>query len=100
MMGGVGLSADIYLPDKEGKYPVLLMRTCYGKCSFDLSNDEAKEFIRFLWKGDAMVIQDCRGRYDSEGEFYIEIYDFDDGYDTIEWCGTQKWSNGKVGMFG
>lgn len=101
MRDGVRLSADIYLPDREGKYPVLLMRTYYGKCNFDLSNDESREFIRFfVERGYAMVIQDCRGRYDSEGEFYIEIYDFDDGYDTIEWCGTQEWSNGKVGMFG
>jgi len=101
MRDGVRLSADIYLPDKEGKYPVLLMRTYYGKCDHDLSNKEMKEFIQyFVERGYVVVIQDCRGRYDSEGEFYIEIYDFDDGYDTVEWCGTQEWSNGNVGMFG
>lgn len=101
MRDGVRLSADIYLPDKEGKYPVLLMRTYYGKCHSDLCSKEMKDFIHyFVERGYVVVIQDCRGRYDSEGEFYIEIYDFDDGYDTLEWCGTQEWSSGNVGMFG
>lgn len=98
MRDGVRLSADVYMPDKEGRYPVLLMRTYYGKCNI---TGEMKEFISyFVKRGYVVVIQDCRGRYDSEGEFYPEIYDFDDGYDTIEWCATQEWSNGKVGMFG
>jgi len=101
MRDGVRLSADIYLPDKEGKYPILLMRTYYGKCNSDLCSKEMKDFIHyFVERGYVVVIQDCRGRYDSEGEFYIEIYDFDDGYDTVEWCGIQEWSNGNVGMFG
>lgn len=98
MRDGVRLSADVYMPDKEGEYPVLLMRTYYGKCN---ATSERKEFISyFVERGYVVVIQDCRGRYDSEGEFYIEIYDFNDGYDTVEWCATQEWSNGKVGMFG
>jgi len=101
MRDGVRLSADVYLPEKEGRYPVLLTRTYYGKCNSDLTDEEMKEFIHyFVERGYVMVIQDCRGRYDSEGEFYIEIYDFDDGYDSVEWCGTQEWSNGNVGMFG
>lgn len=101
MRDGVRLSADVYLPDTDGKYPVLLMRTYYGKCNSDLAEKEMEEFISFFVKhGYAVVVQDCRGRYDSEGNFYIEIYDFDDGYDTVEWCATQEWSNGKVGMFG
>jgi len=98
MRDGVRLSADVYMPDKLGKYPVLLMRTYYGKCNV---TSEMKEFVSyFVEHGYVVVIQDCRGRYDSEGEFYIEISDFNDGYDTVEWCATQKWSNGKVGMFG
>ncbi len=101
MRDGIRLSADVYRPDQEGKYPVLLLRTYYGKCNRDLGDADLKEFIYyFVTRGYVVVVQDCRGRYDSEGEFYIEIYDFDDGYDTIEWCGTQEWSNGKVGMFG
>jgi putative CocE/NonD family hydrolase len=101
MRDGVRLSADVYLPDKDGKYPVLLMRTYYGKCNNDLASGGIGEFVTyFVERGYAVVIQDCRGRYDSEGEFYIEIYDFDDGYDTVEWCAKQEWSNGRVGMFG
>ena len=101
MRDGVRLSADVYMPDKEGKYPVILIRTYYGKHKMDLSNEEWGEFITyFVSRGYVVVIQDCRGRYDSEGEFYIEKYDFDDGYDTVEWCAKQEWSNGNVGMFG
>lgn len=101
MRDGVQLSADVYLPHRDGKYPVLLTRTYYGKCNKDLNEKEMGEFITyFVARGFVVVIQDCRGRYDSEGSFYIEIYDFDDGYETVEWCATQEWSNGKVGMFG
>jgi len=101
MRDGVRLSADVYLPDKDGRYPVVLTRTYYGKCNRDLTEKEMGEFVRyFVERGYVVVIQDCRGRYDSEGQFYIELYDFDDGYDTVEWCATQEWSNGKVGMFG
>jgi len=101
MRDGVKLSADIYLPDAEGQFPVLLTRTYYGKCNWDISRSRGKEFIEyFVSRGYVMVIQDCRGRYDSEGKFYIEIYDAEDGYDTYEWCGSQPWSNGKIGTYG
>ena len=48
----------------------------------------------------ALVVQDCRGRYDSEGEYYPFTHEGEDGYDTLEWLGRQPWCNGKVGMFG
>ena len=47
-----------------------------------------------------MVIEDTRGRYASEGEFYPLRLDAEDGYDTIEWCAAQPWCNGRVGSFG
>lgn len=101
MRDGVKLSADIYRPDAEGKFPVLLTRTYYGKNNFDILHDRGREFIEyFVSRGYVVVVQDCHGRYDSEGNFYIEIYDAEDGYDTQTWCGIQPWSNGKIGTFG
>ncbi|HZX09869.1 MAG TPA: CocE/NonD family hydrolase [Acidobacteriota bacterium] len=101
MRDGVKLSADVYRPDAEGQFPVLLTRTYYGKCNRDIFHSSGKEFIEyFVSRGYVVVIQDCRGRYDSEGKFYIEIYDAEDGYDTYEWCGSQPWSNGKIGTYG
>jgi len=101
MRDGVNLSADIYRPATAGRFPVLLSRTYYSKSSHDLGDVSSKEFIEyFVSRGYAVVIQDCRGRYDSQGEFYPEIHEAHDGYDTIEWCARQAWSNGKVGMFG
>ncbi|TSA43547.1 CocE/NonD family hydrolase [archaeon] len=101
MQDGIHLSADVYHPARKGRYPVLLSRTYYGKSQSDLGDPRSKQFIEyFVGRGYAVVIQDCRGRYDSEGEFYPEIHEADDGYDTIEWCAKQAWSNGRVGMFG
>jgi hypothetical protein len=101
MRDGVNLSADVYRPATAGRFPVLLSRTYYGKSSHDLGDVSSKEFIEyFVSRGYVVVIQDCRGRYDSQGVFYPEIHEADDGYDTIEWCAKQAWSNGRVGMFG
>ena len=51
-------------------------------------------------RGFAVVVQDCRGREDSEGEWIPFVHEDEDGYDTIEWAAAQPWSNGKVGMYG
>jgi len=101
MRDGVHLSADVYRPATKGRSPVLLSRTYYGKSQSDLGDPPSEQFIEyFARRGYAVVIQDCRGRYDSEGDFYPEIHEADDGYDSIEWCARQSWSNGNVGMFG
>ena len=101
MRDEIRLSADVYRPARKGRYPVLLSRTYYGKSQSDLGDPSSKQFIEyFTRRGYVVVIQDCRGRYDSEGEFYPEIHEAKDGYDSIEWCAKQSWSNGSVGMFG
>ena len=56
--------------------------------------------MRAASHGYAVVIQDTRGRFASEGQFYPFLNEMDDGYDTVEWCASQPWSTGKVGMFG
>lgn len=98
MRDGVHLSADIYRPAKEGKYPVVLLRTMYGK----RNPDHKYSFTGCLFasQGYVFVVQDVRGKFDSEGEFYPYIYEAMDGHDTIEWAGTREWSTGKVGTYG
>jgi putative CocE/NonD family hydrolase len=94
MRDGVTLYADVYRPKDDGKYPVLLQRTPYNK-------DGDREFgLRAAARGYVVIIQDVRGRYTSEGEWYTFKHEPDDGYDTVEWAGTQPYSDGKVGMFG
>jgi putative CocE/NonD family hydrolase len=91
---GVTLKADIYRPAGEGSFPVLLQRTPYDKRN-------AEDFaLLAIAHGFMVVVQDVRGRYTSEGEWYPFKHEIDDGYDTIEWAATLPHSNGKIGMFG
>ena len=92
---GVNLSADIYLPRAQGKFPTVLMRTPYDN-NTDLMIDKGR---RLANNGYACVIEDCRGRWDSDGEYY-PFHEGPDGYDTQEWIGEQEWSSGKIGMAG
>ncbi len=54
----------------------------------------------FARRGYVMVMQDCRGRFASEGEYYPIVDDVVDGYDAVEWAARLPWSNGRVGTFG
>ena len=97
MRDGVRLSCDIYSPrGKSGPFPVLLVRTPYDNMHEMFV--EAGEF--FVQHGYVYVIQDVRGRNDSDGEFYPWVNEFNDGHDTIEWIGAQPWCDGNVGMHG
>jgi uncharacterized protein len=94
MRDGVTLRADIYRPKAEGKFPVLLQRTPYDK-------RYGVEFgYRAAALGYVVIIQDVRGRYTSEGEWYPFKHESRDGYDTVEWAANLPYSDGKVGMFG
>ena len=96
---GTTTYADIYRPDSAGQFPALLQRTPYDKSSV-MSKTGSMDSIRAAMNGYISVIQDVRGRYSSEGEFYTFINEINDGYDSIEWLATQPWCNGKVGMHG
>lgn len=98
MRDGTRLSTDLYLPDGSGgPFPTLLVRDIYGNGSQALRQD----YARFATAhGYAFVFQVCRGRYDSEGQWYPYFNELDDGDDTLRWIAAQPWSNGKVGMFG
>jgi len=95
MRDGIRLSTNIYRPDADGKFPVLLMRSPYGNGKE--GNGEAHFFAR---KGYAVVLQDTRGMYESEGLFNANQNEALDGYDTQQWVGEQPWCNGKIGTYG
>jgi uncharacterized protein len=93
---GVRLATDVFLPDDGHRHPVLLVRTPYGRGGARGAYDAAG-MARLGW---AVVVQDVRGRWDSEGEFSPFDNEADDGVATIEWCVAQPWANGKVAMIG
>ena len=94
MRDGVTLRADIYRPDADGKFPVLLQRTPYDK------NNGVEFGLKAAPQGYVVIIQDTRGRYASAGEWSPFENESNDGYDTVEWAAALPYSNGKVGMFG
>lgn len=97
MRDGVVLRADVWRPAASGPFPVLVYRTPYDKRR---APESYTTFRRAVERGYAVVIQDVRGRYASEGEFVPYRQEGRDGYDTIEWAARQAWSNGSVGTFG
>ena len=97
MRDGVILRADVMLPSAEGRFPTLVYRTPYGKKA---APSEWTTFGKAVARGYAVVVQDVRGRYDSEGEFNPYQNEGRDGYDTIEWAAKHPWSNGDIGTFG
>ncbi len=96
MRDGIKLATTIILPEGDGKYPVVLTRTPYGK---DRMYAAAKQ-KEWVAAGYARVVQDVRGKFKSEGKYRAFNDDMLDSYDTIEWIARQPWSNGKVGMEG
>ena len=90
------LSADIYRPVGEGKFPVILNRTPYTKAG----GSTFKIAQYFVSHGYVYVAMDVRGRGDSDGTFEPYRHDGQDGYDAIEWLAVQPWSTGKVGTIG
>ncbi len=95
MRDGIRLSTNIYRPDAEGKFPVLLMRTPYGN-----GREGNRDAHYFAQRGYVVVTQDTRGIYESEGIFDPFQTEASDGYDTQQWAGQQAWSNGKIGTYG
>ncbi|MCX6913048.1 MAG: CocE/NonD family hydrolase [Verrucomicrobia bacterium] len=95
MRDGVNLAANIFRPKGDGPFPVILMRTPYGKMDEKMGDGK-----RYAAAGYAMVVQDCRGRGKSEGVWDPFRYDVQDGYDTQEWIGHQSWCNGSIGTAG
>jgi uncharacterized protein len=114
MRDGVHLAQDVYLPALRGRplaggLPVLLERTPYDRRGVRDSEHTAAdrrpwtrvELAQFFARhGYAVVLQDCRGRYGSEGVFTKYVHEAEDGYDTMEWIAAQPWYGGAIGTFG
>jgi hypothetical protein len=99
MRDGVTLFADVYRPDREGRFPALLMRTPYDKSGAGQSARLAMTAAA-VRRGYVVVVQDTRGQFKSEGRFMPYTQEVLDGYDTIEWVAQLPWVDGKVGTFG
>src|SRR6202167_5644375 len=97
MRDGVVLHADVRLPSGKGPFPVLVYRTPYGEKN---AQREYTTFRHAVERGYAVVVQDVRGRYGSDGVFVPYQNEGRDGFDTIEWAAKQPWSNGSIGTFG
>ena len=92
MRDNIKLATTVYLPRDQGSYPVVLLRTIYNRMALGE--------LGLVQRGFAVITQDGRGRYASEGEFYPFINEEADGLDTLDWLEKQPWCNGKVGMLG
>jgi putative CocE/NonD family hydrolase len=106
---GVRLATDIYRPDGAGPFPAILERTPYDKSAPSRSEITASDpeprsraavAQYFVNAGYAIVYQDCRGRYRSEGSFTKYLSEAVDGYDTCEWLVRQGWCNGRIATMG
>ena len=98
MRDGVVLRADVYRPDDNEKYPAIILRTPYSK-----EGTGAGDYFSAVpaaQAGYAVVIQDTRGRFTSDGEFTAMMPEGEDGYDTVEAVAAEPWCDGNVGMTG
>lgn len=109
MRDGVHLATDIYLPAGEGPWPALLERTPYGRRGTNHADRSLLDPVpqpkpqiaaRFAAAGYAYVLQDCRGRFDSEGKFAKYLNEQPDGVDTLAWILAQPWCSGRVATLG
>ncbi|RLV55823.1 CocE/NonD family hydrolase [Aeromicrobium phragmitis] len=101
MRDGVRLATTLLIPH-ELPAPALLMRLPYGKQLYPgvVTHAMLPNPFDLVMAGYAVVWQDCRGTYDSEGEFAPWVNETDDGLDTLNWIRRQEWCSGSVGMYG
>ena len=95
MRDGIQLSANIFLPKAEGKFPVILVRSPYGK-----GDEKQGEGLFYAAHGYVFVIQDCRGRGASQGQWEPFANETADGQDTQKWILNQPWCDGSIGTAG
>jgi putative CocE/NonD family hydrolase len=114
MRDGVRLATDVYRPARAsraaaGRFPVILERTPYGRNVTyfrDFTAADANPRTRaevaayYVRQGYVVILQDCRGRHDSEGEFIKYLNEGADGFDTCRWIMAQPWCDGRIGTMG
>lgn len=100
MRDGVALATDLFLPD-GGPAPVLLVRMAYDKNVFEkMAIGMLPSTLSFVEAGYAVVWQDCRGSFGSDGTYRPSGGDADDGADTVAWILEQPWCDGNIGSYG
>lgn len=97
MRDGVKLSGNLYLPAGKGPFACIVTRTPYGKDEMFKDPRGAEGYTK---AGYAYLVQDVRGKGNSQGFYSAFVNDRDDGFDTIEWMAKQSWCNGNVGITG
>jgi len=98
MRDGVTLRADVFRPDDKEKHPSIVVRTPYNK--IPSAHSDFLSPLEAAFAGYAVVLQDTRGRFASEGEYMPGAPEGADGYDTIETVAAEPWCDGQVGMAG
>jgi len=99
MRDGVQLATDVYRPAGDARHPVVMLRLPYNKEQPALLF-LAGDILRIAQAGYAVVVQDCRGTWASDGDFSPYFQEARDGADAIAWAAAQPWSSGDVGMLG
>ncbi|RDI34616.1 CocE/NonD family hydrolase [Lentzea flaviverrucosa] len=101
MRDGAALATNVWLPEQPGPFPVLLVRTPYGKDDAGTyGNPKLPDVFAFVAAGYAVVAQDVRGTSRSPGVFVPHVHEGRDGADTLAWLAEQPWCDGAVGMWG
>ena len=98
MRDGVGLATDVYRPKGDGPFPVVFVKTPYNFNT--IGGASLMMALEAIERGYAVVVQNERGRYYSEGDWEILGRPRTDGYDSLTWLEEQPWSTGKVATWG
>ncbi|OCT12944.1 hypothetical protein A8709_21725 [Paenibacillus pectinilyticus] len=96
MRDGTRLMTHVWLPDGDGPWPTILMRTPY----VDSGEVYDPGFVIFARYGYAVILQECRGRGQSEGVWEPFVNERSDGLDTLDWLIQQPWQDGNIGLYG
>ncbi|MBR5309129.1 MAG: CocE/NonD family hydrolase [Clostridia bacterium] len=103
-INGAELFTFIMLPEKEGKFPTVVVRIPYVDDFFDMTDEEAvakySESTGFADNGFAYVIQHCRGCGKSSGDCIPYINEREDGLHLREWIRKQSFYNGQILLSG
>ena len=95
---GTGLISRIWIPRGDGPWPALLMRQPYGRAIASTVTYAHPSW--YAQHGFVVVVQDVRGRGESEGHFQGFAQEAPDGADAVRWVRQLPSCNGRVGTYG
>ncbi|MGK7377671.1 CocE/NonD family hydrolase [Planococcus sp. 1R117A] len=99
MRDGIKLATNIWRPEGDKPAPTLLVRNPYGMNNLP-SDGTIPNLLELLEAGYAIVYQDCRGSFNSEGDYVDMANEPEDGVDTLDWLSNQPWCDGNIGTYG